>query len=299
MPLRVTSLLETAVAAVERAEVLDPVASAVAPLLRKLAPTGPVKDALSGTWLGHPLHPVLVAIPLGSWIGTLWLDLTGGGAARAAATRLLGFGNLAAVPASLTGASDWVDTEGAERRVGLVHAGLNYTSLACYVGSWVARRRGEQGKGVALALLGAVTVSASGYLGGHLAYAQGVGVDTTAFEQLPQGWTDAAGDAEIVTGALTRADVAGVPVLLTRVDGHVIALADRCTHRGAPLHEGTLEDGCVVCPWHASRFALADGRVDRGPATRPQPAMETRVVEHRVQVRHVDARALRTNPVGG
>lgn len=298
MPPRVTALLDKAVEAVERAEFLDPVAGAVGKVIAKIAPTGPVKDTLSGTWLGHPVHPLLVAVPIGSWVGASWLDLVGGFGGRAAATRLVGLGNLAAVPSALTGASDWVDTEGAEKRVGLVHATLNYASIGVYVGSWLARRHGNHGRGVALALLGAGVISASGYLGGHLAYAQGVGVDTTAFTQLPQDWADAAAEGDVVEGRAVLGDADGVPVLLVRRAGVVLALADRCTHRGGPLHEGTLEDGCVVCPWHASRFALEGGAVDRGPATRPQPSFQTRVVAGRVQVRHVDERALRTNPVG-
>jgi nitrite reductase/ring-hydroxylating ferredoxin subunit len=78
-------------------------------------------------------------------------------------------------------------------------------------------------------------------------------------------------------------------VLLVRSGGAVLALSDRCSHRGGPLHEGELVDGCVQCPWHGSRFVLADGSVARGPASRPQPAYETRVVAGRVQVRRSGA----------
>ena len=49
--------------------------------------------------------------------------------------------------------------------------------------------------------------------------------------------------------------------------------ADRCNHRGGPLHRGSLQDGCVTCPWHASRFRLEDGSVDRGPRGSPQPTL--------------------------
>jgi nitrite reductase/ring-hydroxylating ferredoxin subunit len=88
-------------------------------------------------------------------------------------------------------------------------------------------------------------------------------------------------------------------VLLTREPGgKVVAMADRCTHRGGPLHEGWLEDGCVVCPWHESAFDL-DGAVVRGPATRPQLVYETLERDGQVLVRFPDEpRSLRTNPVG-
>ena len=81
-----------------------------------------------------------------------------------------------------------------------------------------------------------------------------------------------------------------------RHEGRLRALGDRCTHRGAPLHEGTLVDGCIECPWHASRFSLDDGAVVRGPATRPQPAFEVQVSGGRVRVRRDEERALRRNP---
>jgi nitrite reductase/ring-hydroxylating ferredoxin subunit len=150
-----------------------------------------------------------------------------------------------------------------------------------------------------LALAGAGLTGAAGWLGGHLAYALGVGVDTTAFQALPGEWTDTCAEADVPgTGGL-RVDVAGVPVLLARAGGTVVALADRCTHRGGPLHDGEFADGCVTCPLHGSSFALADGRVRAGPATRPQPTLAVRVESGRVQVRRADEqRSLRTNPVG-
>lgn len=280
----------------ERATVLDKPSDALAALLRHVLPPGPVEDAASGTAIGHPLHPLLVTVPIGSWIAATYLDLTGGSAK--AAQRLVGLGNLAALPTALTGANDWLTTSGGERRVGLAHATLNYTALGLYLGSWQARRKGRRGKGAALALAGAGAVGAAGWLGGHLSYALGVGVDTTAFQQFPAEWTDACAESQ-VTATPTMFEVAAVPVLLVRHHGAVVALADRCTHRGAPLHEGEIADGCVVCPWHGSRFELYDGSVTSGPATRPQPTLEVREVAGRIQVRRADEpRDLRTNPVG-
>ena len=42
--------------------------------------------------------------------------------------------------------------------------------------------------------------------------------------------------------------------------GRVIAVDAECPHEGGPLQEGTIEDGCVVCPWHAYRFDTKNGR---------------------------------------
>jgi nitrite reductase/ring-hydroxylating ferredoxin subunit len=51
------------------------------------------------------------------------------------------------------------------------------------------------------------------------------------------------------------------------------------------MEEGTVEDGCLVCPWHGSRFRLADGSVARGPATSPQLSYDVRLVGERVQLK--------------
>jgi nitrite reductase/ring-hydroxylating ferredoxin subunit len=205
---------------------------------------------------------------------------------------------LTALPAAFTGANDLLSTSGAERRVGLVHAALNDVALMTYGASWLARRRGRHGRGAVLALVAMGVTGAAGWLGGHLAYALGVGVDTTVFQQFPADWTDVCAEADVPDSRGMRVDVAGVPVLLARHDARVVALADRCTHRGGPLHDGEFAQGCVTCPLHGSRFALADGTVRSGPATRPQPVLEVRVESGRVQVRRPDEqRTLRTNPV--
>jgi nitrite reductase/ring-hydroxylating ferredoxin subunit len=74
-------------------------------------------------------------------------------------------------------------------------------------------------------------------------------------------------------------------VLLARDGGQIRCLVDACDHRGGPLHQGTIEDGCVTCPWHASIFRLSDGGVVQGPATAPQPALDVRLNDGNVEVR--------------
>lgn len=299
MRTRLARTLDTATAKIEQAAWLDSVTAPVAALVRRALPRGPVRDAASGTPVGHPLHPALVAIPIGSWSAATYLDLLGGKRHRRAARRLIGLGNLAAVPTAMSGANDWAYTQGAERRVGFVHALLNDVAVALFVSSWWARRRGHPIKGVAFSLVGTGVMAAGGWLGGHLAYGLGVGVDTTAFQHAPREWTDVAGDAELVAGKPLQVDADGVPVVLVRQGPKVIALADRCTHRGGPLHEGTVVDDSITCPWHGSRFCLEDGAVAEGPASRPAPVFETRLTGGRIEVRRsVEPRSLRTNPVG-
>ena len=210
--------------------------------------------------------------------------------------RLIGIGTLGAVPAAVTGASDWLTTSGPERRVGLVHALANYGGIGFQAASWWARRTGSRRRGIALSLAGMTFTAVGGWLGAHLAYALGVGVDTTAFQHLPSDWTDVADAAEVTERPIGR-EADGVSVFLVRYQTRIVALADRCTHRGGPLHEGEFADGCITCPWHGSVFDT-DGTVRSGPATRPEAVLEVRVVDGRVQVRRDEQRTLRTNPVG-
>jgi nitrite reductase/ring-hydroxylating ferredoxin subunit/uncharacterized membrane protein len=293
---RVATLLDRVEEAIENATVLDPLAEALTRLNHKVWGHGKLRDLLSGTPLGHPAHPLLVTLPIGSWTSAMVLDAFGD---DEAATALIGFGLLSALPTAATGASDWSYTSGAERRVGTVHLLLNGLVIGSYAASWFARKAGHRRAGITLSAVGATLLVKSGWLGGHLIYALGVGVDTHAFQQFPSGWHDVAADADVREGAWTAADVDGVAIGLTRHRGKVVAMTTRCTHRGGPLHEGEISDGCVECPWHGSRFSVEDGTVRRGPATRPQTALHVRVEAGRVAVsRPPLERTLRKNPVG-
>lgn len=285
--------LDRAVDQLERASWLDQAAEVIATQLRKVVKPGPVEDLLSGTPLAHPAHPMLVAVPIGAWTSASVLDLVGGN--RRTTRGLVALGALAAVPAAATGASDWLSTAQAERRVGIVHAAANAGALTLQLASWRARRRGRA-RGAALSMAALTLTSVAGWLGGHLAYAQGVGVDTTVFELLPTEWTDLCA-ADEVSEKPARHDVNGVAVIAFRSGKNLTVMADRCTHRGGPLHEGSVDAaGCITCPWHGSTFN-SSGEVVSGPATRPQPALDVRLVDGRIQVRRDEERALRLNPV--
>jgi nitrite reductase/ring-hydroxylating ferredoxin subunit/uncharacterized membrane protein len=269
-------------------EALDPVGQKIGKLVRNAVPAGPVKDALSGTWLGHALHPMLTDVPIGTWTSATLLDLVGGEDAAGASEKLIALGIAAAAPTFVTGWVEYADSEATDpsvRRMGLVHAWSNGTALALYGASLAARRRGDRGRGILLGLAGATALGAGGYLGGHLSYAKGIGVDATAFESGPEEWTEVAKASDVADGRPHKVTAEGVDVLLVRHDGALRALANTCTHRGGPLDVGELVDGCVECPLHGSRFALADGSVVRGPATQPQPVYEVRERDGAVEVR--------------
>ncbi len=269
-------------------EELDAPARAVAAQVREMLGPGPLKDALSGVWVGHALHPLLTDVPVGTWTSATLLDLLGGREGRRAADRLIAMGIAAAVPTALTGMSDWADSEPADpaiRRLGAMHAVANVTALALYSASLVARKRGRRGAGVLLGLAGASALSAGGWLGGDLAYARGVGVDQTAFERLPDDWTPVLDADGLLEDRPAVARVGDVELLLLRRDGTIHALADRCAHRGGALHEGELLGECIECPLHGTRFRLSDGSVERGPSAYVQPVYEARVRDGRIEVR--------------
>jgi nitrite reductase/ring-hydroxylating ferredoxin subunit/uncharacterized membrane protein len=280
---------------IEHAEQLDEPSEVLAGAANRVLASRPVTELASGTPVGHPVHPLLVTIPLGAWSSSMIFDLMGD---EEAADGLIGIGLASAIPAAFTGLNDWRHTSGAEQRVGLVHWVLNTLTVATYGLSFAVRKTGRRKAGIVLSIVGGSLLTASGWLGGHLAYAMGVGVDTTAFQHSEPEWTWIADVADIPAGVLSEANIGGVPLMLTRNGDDIVALADRCTHRGGPLHEGELADGCIVCPWHGSRFAL-DGSVAGGPATRPVPAYEVRITDDQVYARRADEpRTLRTRPVG-
>jgi uncharacterized membrane protein len=142
--------------------------------------TGAAREVLSGEWLGHPLHPMLTDVVIGTWTSAAIVDLVGGRQARPAADRLVAAGIAAAPPTFASGWSDWLDTGPRDRalaRIGVVHAVSNGAALALHVASLRARGEGDRARGVLLSLAGLGLLGASGYLGGHLAYVHGARVE--------------------------------------------------------------------------------------------------------------------------
>jgi nitrite reductase/ring-hydroxylating ferredoxin subunit/uncharacterized membrane protein len=276
--------------ALERLSVLDRPAALLQRGVRKLVPHGALKDGLSGTWLGHPLHPALTDVVIGSWTSALLLDLTGGERSRPAAKTLLGAGILASLPTAAAGASDWAELRGGSRRTGLVHALGNSTALLLQISSWRARRRGDHASGVALSTAAMGVASFSAFLGGHLSYVRGVGVNETAFEDFPDAWMHVTDESLLEDGQPIRRLANGSAVMLVRYRGKIHAIADRCSHRGCSLSEGEVANDSVTCPCHGSRFGL-DGTLLGGPAIAPQPVLEVRVRDGGVEVRRPPADA--------
>ena len=273
------------------AKVLDRIGTPLGAAVDAAVKPGAIKDLLAGTWLGHPLHPVLTDLPIGAWSSSFMLDVVGGKDARGGADTLLAIGIAASVPTVAAGLTDWTDTGGPSRRIGVAHALGNVGALALFSGSLAARRRGNRAAGFALSALGIAVSSASAYLGGHLSFRQAAGANHTSdlADLFPSGWQGIGTLAELPEGELTKRTVGGIDLLVVRRGQHVDVLADKCTHLSGPLSEGTFRveggQGCVVCPWHGSTFRLSDGGVVHGPTTSPQPRFDVRVTGGAVEVR--------------
>jgi nitrite reductase/ring-hydroxylating ferredoxin subunit len=69
-----------------------------------------------------------------------------------------------------------------------------------------------------------------------------------------------------------------------------MAVHDRCSHRGCSLSRGTLGGDTIQCACNGSRFNVRDGRVERGPASAPQPACDARERDGRIELRRKPAR---------
>jgi nitrite reductase/ring-hydroxylating ferredoxin subunit/uncharacterized membrane protein len=280
--------LDKMLVSLEEAKALDKVAIPGTDAASKLIPKGPVKDALTGKWLGHPLHPLLTDVAIGFWTAGGVLDLLGERHEKSAEV-MTGLGVLSALPTALAGLADWVDTIGEERRVGLVHALGNTAALTAFSTSYFSRRNGDTTGGKVLAAVGLGLLGASGYLGGHLAYRMGSGVDRTAFDHKPQDWTPVLADEDLLEDAPQVVQAGDTDILLYRNSGTVCAIHNVCTHRGGPLNEGSIDSEArtVTCPWHASEFDLCTGEVIHGPASAPQPRFETRVHGGKIEVKEV------------
>ncbi len=274
----------------EQAKALDPAVKKLRKLVRRKVQPQSLRDVLHGVWLGHPLHPVLVQVPVGAWSSAAVLDLIPG--MGKASSVLIGTGLATAGPAAVAGFTDWSELNTPQQRVGMVHASANITGVLLYSASLVARARGNSGVGKALGFAGLGTVAFGGVLGGHLSYSQASGanrIDHVPYVT-PSGWTAVGPIADLPEGRPVRRMLGEVPLFVLRRGTSYSVLTDNCSHLSGPLHEGQLTTSkagadCIVCPWHGSTFRLDDGGVEHGPATNQQLVFDTRVVDDQLEVR--------------
>jgi uncharacterized membrane protein len=138
---------------------------------------------------GHPLHPAVVAVPIGAWVASVLLDLGSrvlddAATASHAAWWLLGLGVLGALAAAMLGFLDLFAIPSGTRawRTALVHMSCNLTATALFALAWVLRRDdvapadGTSTGLLVLSIVALLLLLAGGFLGGELAYRYGVRV---------------------------------------------------------------------------------------------------------------------------
>lgn len=302
MEYRHARLADHAIGRIEAAEWLDGPAFALAngvALPQRLAgtPGKRVRNAFHGTWFGHPIHPMLVTLPIGTWTLALGLDLL----ESAGAPKAQGYGRAAdiavqagaagAVAAAATGLVDWQQTHGRTRRVGLAHALVNTTALGLQLTSIGLRRSGRRREGRLASAAAWCIMFAGAYLGGHLVYRRRQGVDQADRSVVPRAFEAVLPASELMEDEPRRVtiwdpvEMADIPIVLVRHRGRISAMGARCSHMGGPLDEGWVLNGGLVCPWHGSCYDLETGDVMDGPSTCPQPRYHVRVRQGMIEVK--------------
>jgi uncharacterized membrane protein len=134
---------------------------------------------------GHPLHPMLIAFPVGLWGFSLVADLIhywglGGPTWSVVAYYTLAAGIVGALVAAVPGLIDLLSIQNAKaKRIGLAHMAINLLVVGLYVANFLLRRAEgyDNTLGIAMSAAAVALLSVSAWLGGELVYVYGVAVD--------------------------------------------------------------------------------------------------------------------------
>jgi uncharacterized membrane protein len=152
----------------ESIDALDRVSAPLQERVNSLLDHGPAAGFLRGSWLGHPVHPMAVTVPVGAWTAAVALETVMRD--HNAARRLIGLGLAGAPFAVVTGWADWVERDEADRRAGLVHALGNTAAASAMLVSFRLRRHAPTVRAQAWSWVGLAAAAVSGALGGHIAF---------------------------------------------------------------------------------------------------------------------------------
>lgn len=136
----------------------------------------------------HPIHPMLVVLPIGLWIFSLACDLIyrlgwGGDTWDVIALYTIGGGIVGALLAAVPGFIDLFSIPpGKTKKIAITHMALNLAAVVVYAVNFGVRLNSLPGATLplVLSLAGVAVIGVSGWLGGEMVYVQGVGVDREA-----------------------------------------------------------------------------------------------------------------------
>lgn len=132
----------------------------------------------------HPIHPMLITVPIGLWVMSLVRDLLRAGGtsndSRAIVALYTMVGGIAgALVAAIPGFIDMLSLQGGLKRIALTHIAINLTVVALYAVNVLLRTRGgDGGTTLLLSVLAIALLLVSGWLGGKMVYVHGVAVET-------------------------------------------------------------------------------------------------------------------------
>jgi nitrite reductase/ring-hydroxylating ferredoxin subunit/uncharacterized membrane protein len=243
-------------------------------------PIRPIQNFLNGTWLGHPVHSVVTDVPVGAMTVSIVADLIG---QHTVADVSMLLGVLSMVAAAVTGLADYTEVDGTARNRATVHGTLMVVTLILYVVSLLIRSGNPPDRLVAIliALVGYGLLALAAAIGGDLVYLIGTHVNRNAWRGAGAKWIalDLGGLPDIPEGGPTKLRAGINDLAVVREGDRILAVHALCSHAGGPLPEGKLVDDQIECPWHGSRFHLANGHVARGPSMYDVPAYEIRKSE--------------------
>lgn len=253
-----------------------------------------IKHFLQGRPFGHPLHPLLVHLPIGLFILSLLFDVAArwfnaGNVIVQAAFYTMALGVVMGLVAAVPGFADWSDirTDRSGKSTATAHMTLNLLVIGGYALN-LGLRFGDLDAAVTgwlpliLSLVGVSLLAVSGYLGGLMVYEDGIAVgrhrrkhDAPAatvdlnHSFTETGYTLIPGAAQLGEGERLRVEINDHVLVVANHAGSFFAVQEFCTHLFGPLSEGKLEGGQIECPWHRSCFDLRSGDVTQGPAESP------------------------------
>lgn len=251
---------------------------------------------------GHPVHPMLITLPIGLWVTSLVFDLLGRALSE---PRLWSAGFYCAVAgcvggliAAVPGALDYwkvVPPRSSAKSRGLLHGLINVTVLVIF--AVVVWRRGSPDPlpdniSLGLSFLATAALGYSGWLGGTLAYRNQIGVDRryanagkVRERAIASVRSPVCNTGELSEGQMMLVKIGSERVVVGRCATGIVAFADRCTHKGGSLADGALVGCAVQCPWHGSQFDVHTGRVVTGPAEKQVRTYAVEIRDHEVYVR--------------
>ena len=249
----------------------------------------------------HPIHPMLIVLPLGLFLGSWIFDLIGKATNNEllwAASYYCGIAGIvggfcAAIPGVIDLFSVVPPRSSAKNR-GLLHGALNSLVLIAFIIIAVRRDSATAEPGgfeLGLMTIAIAALAVSGWLGGTLAYRNQIGVDhryanagTWKQRDLESWERPACNQSELSEGQMMLVKVKDERVVVGRCAEGIVAFSDHCTHKGGPLSDGALVGCTVQCPWHGSQFDIHTGRVVAGPAKSKIDVYETEIRSNEVYI---------------